>query len=101
MELCEMTTKHISRREEMIMHIDNRNSSGLTISAYCKQQGIGEALYYYWQKKLNISENKGSFHQITVSENIVPVRLCYPNGVRIELGSVPDISLLKQLLCCI
>lgn len=85
----------------MLSHIANRKSSGLTVSAYCKQEGIGEALYYYWQKQLNTSGDKGSFHQITVSENIVPVRLCYPNGVSIELGGIVDISVIKQLICCI
>jgi hypothetical protein len=84
----------------MLQHMANRKSSGLTVSAYCKEAGIGEALYYYWQKKLNTWENKGSFHQIAVSENIVPVRLCYPNGVSIELGTT-DIAVIKQLICCI
>lgn len=98
-----MTTKHISRREEMITHIANRRSSGLTVSAYCKQHAIGEALYYYWQKKLNTPETDAgfSFRQIPILGNTVMVNIRYPNGVCIELGSVPEASVLKQLVCCI
>ncbi len=87
----------------MITHIANRKSSGLTVSAYCKQHAIGEALYYYWQKQLNtpVTDAVFSFRQIPVCGNTAPVIISYPNGVCIELGSVPDISVLKQLVCCI
>ena len=96
-----MTTKQLSRREEMLSHIANRKSSGLTVSAYCKEHGIGEALYYYWQKKFNAGQSESAFRQIALSDYHQPVSICYPNGVRIELGSVPEASLLKQLVCCI
>ena len=33
-----------------IMH--ERQESGMSIKAYCKQQGFHENVYYYWQRKL-------------------------------------------------
>ena len=40
------------RSSDWAQIIQNRNSSGLTISEYCSQMGISETAYYYWLRKL-------------------------------------------------
>ena len=50
-----MNTKGIAEEYRLthwsqVMH--ERRESGLSIKAYCKQQGFHENVYYYWQRKL-------------------------------------------------
>ena len=53
-----MNTRHIAE-EYRLSHWaqirQNRSESGLSIKAFCKNAGIHENTYYYWQRKLRAS----------------------------------------------
>ena len=64
-----------------------RQESGLSIAAYCKQAGFHENNYYYWQKKLreaaceSIAELKRPENQIIASKSMfTEVKLAQPAG---------------------
>ncbi|GAU79321.1 hypothetical protein [Fusibacter sp. 3D3] len=39
------------RRDKWISIIAAQNASGLSIKAWCQENGVNEASYYYWLKK--------------------------------------------------
>lgn len=50
-----MNTREIAaeyRLSHWAQMMHERRESGLSIKAYCKQQGFHENVYYYWQRKL-------------------------------------------------
>jgi len=34
------------------MALEARRESGLSVAAFCRQEGLSEAAYYYWRRKL-------------------------------------------------
>ena len=38
--------------------IQNQKESGLNVKSYCKESGINEQKYYYWQRKLREAANE-------------------------------------------
>jgi len=51
-----MSTKEkssdIEQQQFWRMAIETRRESGLSVAAFCKKEGISEAAYYYWRRKL-------------------------------------------------
>ena len=50
-----MSTKeksNIEQRQFWQTAIEARRKSGLSIAAFCKKEGLSEAAYYYWRRKL-------------------------------------------------
>lgn len=99
-------------------------TSGQTVRAFCKEQGIHEARFYFWVKKLKDNvvttlEQTNGFIPITpqvvssISKPVVSsasspsksitwskqrITLTYPNGVIIQIDNLDDLSVLKQLI---
>jgi len=100
-----MENNILSRTEQMRLHIKACTASELTVKAYCAQHGLTPSNYYYWLKKLQRSiACASSFIQISSPETQTDssfATIRYPNGVSIELNNTINLSVLKELLCCI
>ena len=55
------------RKQQWTQIIRECQSSGLSTKEYCRQQGISEKTYYYWQRKLR-SESAEGIPQIVEME---------------------------------
>jgi hypothetical protein len=89
--------------DEMFALIKACKESGHNNKTFCEQQGIGQATFYYWQRKFR--ENA-----INVSDEFIPVRvqqsanctkeieICYPNGVRVKLPQGSDLSIIRSFI---
>ena len=65
------------RSSDWAQIIQNRNSSGLTISEYCSQMGISETAYYYWLRKLRRAAlSSGGIELVEIKEPSSPVLPC-------------------------
>ena len=63
--------------------IKEQKQSGLTVKAWCNQNGITKDAYYYWQQKLR----KQVYETIKPQESIfAPV----PNEVLLEQATIPE-----------
>ena len=69
--------------------ISEQDTIGLSVSAYCRQQGINEKTFYNWRKKLgNPQKPKPKrFIQIKATENGSGkvLRIQTPRGYRLEI----------------
>ena len=100
-------------------------STGLTIRAFCNNEGIKEAKFYYWKKRLQrLFPSTFSFIPVKIDENSKqglssschppanPVfnsvsktadcncsfEITYPNGTRLQFSGTADYELVKSLL---
>lgn len=95
--------------------------SGLTITDFCKNEGIAESTFYYWRKKLEDKRRPKDFIPLVVkppttlsvqSKNSTPepgntiasddsklLEVVYPNGTRLRLKSDIDLASLRALIC--
>ena len=82
--------------------ISEQNTSGLSVSAYCRQKGINEKTFYNWRKKLgNPQESKPEgFIQIKATERVLGKMLSIqtPGGYRLEVESGVDKSYVQSIL---
>ena len=100
---------------------DDFLESGLSIRSYCSNQGMSEAKFYYWQKKMKgqlpgqegfvplIFENNHFNPRPTksISRRALPeagsakgafCEITYPNGVMLKLGGDADLEMIRSLL---
>ena len=70
--------------------------SGLTVDAYCSQEGVSPASFYAWRKRLGRSgavspapvsrrSSGRAFRPVTVIPSIAGVSIHLPGGARIEV----------------
>jgi transposase-like protein len=101
--------------------IKRQKETGLTITAFCRNEGIPKSSFYYWRKTLNRVTGK-SFIPLLVnsaqatmsgpSKNYTLqqqghhtpgddflLELQYPNGTRLRLKSDADFDHLRTLVC--
>lgn len=87
--------------------IEQRQSSGLSVQAFCAAENINPATYYYWHQRLR-------FNDSSETPVLVPIRiekpgqrngispenleLTYPNGVRLSVSRCSDMSLIRELI---
>lgn len=95
-----MKNKIDSKAEAMRLHIEACSKGGLTVSAYCAQNGVVKSSYYYWLKKLNGDNKPPGFTAISVVKN-ESVALTYPNGVQLSFSGEINAATIKALVCCI
>lgn len=69
--------------------------SGLTVKDFCHRQGISTAKFYYWQRKLEASEDAG-FAPIHIAEP-EETQITLPNGTCVGVSS-RDVSWIADLL---
>jgi len=98
-------------------------SCGLSIPAFCSNEGINESRFYYWKNKLQHSlpsASTGEFIPITIDHpkersshlsvqrtlsSSIPsgvqdcfCEITYPNGTRLKFNEQPGIEFLQSLI---
>jgi hypothetical protein len=88
----------------MFALIESCKESGMGKKAFCDQQGLSQAVYYYWQKKYKEATTSVSGGFIPVKcQGIAPtpatgIEIYYPNGVRIHIGDHTELTLVRLLV---
>ena len=100
------TIRGNSTREEMFGLIAKRYASNTTVKEFCKQHGLTQGIYYYWQKKyhtqgIESASSQGGFAslQIEVPQHSVthPGLIAEVQGIKLY-QAVPA-AYLKELAC--
>jgi transposase-like protein len=90
------------QQERMFSIIKSCKESGMSNKDFCQQNGIGQAMFYYWQKKLSETQLNKPESFIPVSFNSdkkqAEMEIIYPNGVRLKLASSTDLSVIRMLI---
>ena len=93
--------------EEAAAMIVRRQSSGLTVLAFCEEENMHVATYYYWQQRLRLKENEQTPMLVPISiekagqqleSNRESLELTYPNGVRISVPRHSELNLIRELI---
>ncbi|WP_286857796.1 MULTISPECIES: IS66 family insertion sequence element accessory protein TnpA [Sphingobacterium] len=86
------------KRERLLSMIADWQQRGKSKKAYCAENGINEATFYYWfsRMKENDTATRGSFIIIDKVLGKNDVEIIYPNCVRIKIEN--DIALISQLI---
>lgn len=66
-------------------HVEAWSASGGGIAAYCRAQGLSEANFYYWRKRLGQAGGAASPHR-EQAPSFVEVRMASQSGAAIELA---------------
>lgn len=81
----------------MLSMIADWQQSGKSKKAYCAENGINEATFYYWFSRSKENDtSSGSFITIDKAARRNDIEVIYPNGVRIKIEN--DLALLSQLI---
>jgi len=105
----------------MLELIGRQKETGLTITAFCVNEGIAKSTFFYWRKKLKKSPVKGFIplhinatpatrsgasknftqeqYELQKSGDDFLLELHYPNGTRLRIKSDPDLDHLRTLVC--
>lgn len=91
-----------SKQERMFALLESRDSD-LSVSDFCKEQGIKEASFYYWQKKyreINLEEQPTGFAavELTGPAGSPVATVQFPGGVLITLFHPEAFSYIQPLL---
>lgn len=91
------------QREKMFLLLKSCKESGKSNKDFCQENGIGQAMFYYWQKKFMETQNEKPESFIPVQfkkENghSDPMEIIYPNGVRIKVSSTTELSIVRTLI---
>lgn len=84
-------------KTQRLAMIADWQQSGKSKRAYCKANGINEAVFYYWLERSN--ENKSKIGKFIAIEEETPkgeIELIYLNGVRLKVAN--NLVLLSQLI---
>jgi len=87
--------------------MEQRQSRGLSVQAFCANENINPATYYYWHQRLRLKESSETPMLVPISIE-KPVRgyginrdnleLTYPNGVRLSVPQSSELSLIRELI---
>nr|WP_325645279.1 hypothetical protein [Chitinophaga sp.] len=81
----------------MLSMIADWQQSGKSKKAYCAENGINEATFYYWFSRIKENEaSRGSFITINKTRGKGDIEIIYPNGVLIKAEN--DLALVSQLI---
>lgn len=87
--------------------MEQRQTSGLSVKAFCRAGNINPATYYYWHKQLRLKENPETSRLIPVCiekreqhyrPNNKNIELTYPNGVRLSVPLGYELNLIRELV---
>jgi hypothetical protein len=93
-------------KEEIKAALDNWQLSGKSVSAYCKEHGLREHQFRYWQKKL-LPRQTSTQKSRQAPKGFIAMNLSMPGGMiefihttgqRIIFHHTVPVSVLKQLL---
>lgn len=105
-----MSTKEKSfdsdqQRQFWQMAIEAHKESGLSIAAFCKKEGVSEAAYYYWRRKLAgdvtgpKEKSATNFLEVVIpGNNTFAVELALTSGNTLRISSVADNKILSDVL---
>lgn len=95
----------IEQRQFWQMVIETRQESGLSLAAFCKKEGISEAAYYYWRRKLAggmpKSKEKSSpeFLEVVLpGSNAMALELVLVSGNTLRINPGADNKILSRVL---
>jgi len=87
------------------MAMEAHQESGLSIAAFCKKEGISEAAYYYWRRKLTggVSKSEGksspNFLEVVMPRsNNATLELVFSSGSSLRINPGADNKMLSQVL---
>ena len=87
------------RKQQWAQIILECQSSGLSNKEYCRQQGISEKTYYYWQRKLRSEAGEGIPQIVEVEppgiEDKVYIRF---RGAELALPAGTDVEAIAAVL---
>ena len=95
------------RLENWTARIMACRSSGMTVRAWCQENGLSEKTYYYWQRRLfqTLSEQQGA-HKTAFAEVTPPQPVCSGNvavtvriaGAEADIHSGADAATVETVL---
>jgi hypothetical protein len=108
--------------ESKILELIKRHKeTGLSVTAFCSNEGIHKSTFYYWRNKLNKEPGKRFIPLLVNSRpaainvpakdytqgHIEPhnsgddfhLEVIYPNGTRLRIKSDPDLDHIRSLVC--
>jgi len=93
------------RRQFWQMVMETRKGSGLSVTTFCKKEGISEAAYYYWRKKLVGTDPKSNrktppaFIEVALPQsNATVLELVLSSGNTLRINPGADYKTLSQVL---
>jgi hypothetical protein len=89
------------RQQFWQMAIETYKASELSVRQFCRQEGLSEASFYYWQKKLAEAENIISEPFIEVSmppEKTTGLELVLSSGNILRIGCGSDSQTLSDVI---
>ena len=94
-----------NQRQFWQMVIETCKESGLSIAAFCKKEGISEASYYYWRKKLPATDPKSNrkappaFIEVALPQsNATVLELVLSSGNTLIINPGADDKMLSNVL---
>lgn len=83
-----------SKKAEMWRRqVEGHGKSGLSIGAYCRQQELSEASFYYWRRKLELASSAAvEFIPVTIAPEVESGDA----GIWVRLGSGVTLVLAKD-----
>lgn len=86
--------------QEWAEKLDDWNSSGLSIAAWCRRHHEGYHRFLYWRKRLSSSSAEGAGRFVELRMASAPIRLdCNGVGIHLERGFDP--GLLRDILAAL
>lgn len=70
-----MTKEQANREEFWRQALKRRADSGMTIEAFCAQEGLKSTTYHYWQRELKRRDGKRQSPKNRPAGKLVPVQL--------------------------
>ena len=94
----------VRRREDWQQLISEHKQSGLTVKAFCQKQGVSEALFYSWRKRVVSGDQPSRFALVATNgvaptaAELPPLQLVLAGGERLEIPSGTDEATLRTVL---
>jgi len=105
---------------KILEQIERQKETGLSVTAFCANEGIAKSSFYYWRKKLNRASanrfiqlrvnstqapmNRSSRysqeqqHDHFTSGEDFPMEISYPNGTTLRIKRTLDLAGLRSLV---
>jgi len=81
--------------------VHGHKNSGLSVEAYCQQQGVSSWSFYQWRKRLGM-EDAVRFALVETGgvkrPNSASIEICMSNGDRLQVSSGVDPATLRIVL---
>lgn len=94
-----MSPKQEQRREQWRQRIEEQESSGQSIRAFCRERGLKEPAFYGWRQRLRKQNTPVRFALVETKpaqETVPPLELILASGDRLRIPH--DAAALKLVL---